>query len=251
MAPNLTVVIPVWDQHVAFLPRCLHSIAAEQVPAHLIIVDNASQVPVAVPPGARVVRVQERRTIGAARNAGLAEVGTPFVVFADADDEIAAGSLAHGLDLLHRDDRAVGVLGRSIVDEYGERQRRGRTPSKSFLTTSHLAPRIARLFWLAAFQASITSTVLRTSCVRDAGAFADDDLGEDWRLAARMARRGPFICIDQPVRIYHRHHAAIRNASHRHVSPSEQRHAVCDDCITDPAATRVARLVASAIRRWG
>lgn len=66
-------------------------------------------------------------------------------------------------------------------------------PSIAFRLAARHAPSLAALFWLAAFQGSMTSTVLRTAAVRNAGGFADTDSAEDWQLAARLARRGPFI----------------------------------------------------------
>lgn len=249
MALDLTIVIPVWDQHAQLLPRCLRTIHSEPVQTAFVIVDNASSLPIGdLPPGARRITLKERQTIGAARNAGLAHVNTPFVVFADADDEVVPGSLSRGLKLLRRSPTAPGVIGRSIVDEHGQYRRRGRTPCTAFRLASRHAPSIAPLFWLCAFQCSITSTLLRTSSVRDADGFADTDIAEDWQLAARLARRGHLICLDQPVRIYHRHAHATRITG-KQQPISTLRHAICTDCMTDPRATPIHRLVASVLRR--
>jgi len=246
MAADLTIIIAVWDEHTRLLPRCLQAIHNEPVAANLALVDNASSLPFDRPSDARRINLTERRSIGEARNAGLAQVNTPFVVFADADDEIASGSLSRSLALLQREPRAPGVLGRSIVQEHGHR-RRGHTPHTAFRLASNYAPGLARLLWLFAFQCSITSTVLRTASVRDAGGFPDTSTGEDWQLAARLARRGPFICLDDPVRIYHRHPAAARNTN-PHASGRAQRQRICADCIIDPRARAADRLLASILR---
>ncbi len=247
MASGLTIVIPVWDEHTRLLPRCLQAIRNEPITADLILVDNASNLPFDTPPHARRVTFTQRQSIGAARNAGLAQASTPFVVFADADDEIAPGSLARGLSLLERRPDSPGVLGRSIVEDHG-RRRRGVTPHPAFRFASRHAPRLAPLFWLFAFQCSITSTVLRTTTVRDVGTFPDTNIAEDWRLAARLARRGPFICLDEPVRIYHRHPAAARNTLPHHDGRTVQAD-VCSDCLSDPGATAMQRLLAAILRR--
>src|SRR4051794_29595745 len=105
------MVIPVWDQHTRLLPRCLEAIRNEPVAAELVIVDNASALPVDVPSTAHRVSLTERHSIGAARNAGLASVNTPYVVFADADDEVAPRSLARSLHRLRDNPRATGVVG--------------------------------------------------------------------------------------------------------------------------------------------
>jgi mycofactocin glycosyltransferase len=248
VAPDLTIVIPVWDHHTQLLPRCLTAIREQRVDAHLIVVDNASKLPVDVPHTARRVTLPRRRSIGAARNAGLALVTTPYVVFADADDEIVPGSLARSLKLLKRCPHAAGVIGRSIVVENDHHRRRGRTPHPAFRFASRYATNLAPLFWLIAFQCSITSTVLRTALVRDAAGFPDTDIAEDWQLAARLARRGRLICLDEPVRTYHRHPKTARNTAPQH-STTTLRRTVCTDCIIDPRTPPAHRVFAQAIRR--
>jgi glycosyltransferase involved in cell wall biosynthesis len=247
MTTDLTIVIPIWDHHVQFLPRCLQAIHDEAIPVELVVVDNASTVPLLeLPPDAQHVTLAERQSIGGARNAGLTHVNTPFVLFADADDQIAPGSLVRNLTLLRRHPDAAGVLGRSLIEEHGHHHR-GLRPRISFRLACRTTPWLASLFWLTDYQCSITTTLLRTDTVRRAGGFADDNIAEDWQLAARMARRGHFICLDKPVRIYHRHTHAARNTT-PHPPPGALRRTICDDCLTDPAASPAQRLFASALR---
>jgi glycosyltransferase involved in cell wall biosynthesis len=244
--PLVTIVVPVWDEHAKLIARCLAAIERERVPTHTVIVDNASTEAIEIPPAARGVTLPSRLSIGAARNAGLQHVTTPYVVFADADDEIAPGSLRRSLALIDRSPSAVGVIGRSIVDENGH-PRRGRTPTRAYQSSSRWLPPLTPLLWLTGFQASITSTLLRTDYVRDAGGFDDGDLGEDWALAARLSRRGPFICIDSPVRIYHRHADATRVTHYDDSSSGGTRRRVCRDCIADARSTSAQRLLATAL----
>jgi glycosyltransferase involved in cell wall biosynthesis len=246
--PLVTIVIPVWDQHTPLLARCVAAIEHEHVQPEIVVVDNHSSEPIDIPPRCHRVTLPTRHSIGAARNAGLEHVTTRYVVFADADDEVAPTSLRRGFALMQRAPQAVGVIGRSIVDEHG-RTRRGRTPRRAYQLSSRWLPSLTPLLWLTAFQASITSTVLSTACVRDVGGFADADMGEDWRLAARLARRGPFICIDEAVRIYHRHQAATRIIHQPDTDHDATQRAIWADCIADPHATRSQRLLASAFQR--
>jgi glycosyltransferase involved in cell wall biosynthesis len=230
------------------LPRCLDAIEREQLATALVVVDNASQEPLELPETAQRVTLATRLTVGAARNAGLKHVDTPYVVFADADDEVAPGSLPRSLALLERNPRAAGVIGRSLVDEGGVDVHRGIRPTTRYRYASRFAPGLVPLLWLAGYQGSITSTVLRTQAVRDAGGFADANTAEDWHLAARLARRGGFVCIDDPVRIYHRHGRALRAREPR-ASAAEQRQAICDGCRADPASTRLHRGIAGVLLR--
>jgi len=72
MVAELTFITPVSAYHVHLIPHVRAQVERQTVPcAHLIIEDR------------------ERRGPGAARNAGLARVDTPFTVFLDADDQIA------------------------------------------------------------------------------------------------------------------------------------------------------------------
>ena len=67
--PDVSVVVPVWDGYVRFLDECVASVRAQEgVAWELIVVDNASSVPIADVPGARTVRSAQRLSTGAARN---------------------------------------------------------------------------------------------------------------------------------------------------------------------------------------
>ena len=80
---SVTIVIPVRDR-AAELRRLLASL--DIAPSQVLVVDDASlddSAAVAREFGARVIRNKTPGGPGAARNAGLAEVTTPFVVFVD------------------------------------------------------------------------------------------------------------------------------------------------------------------------
>lgn len=91
---EVTFVIPVRDRPFA-LDRLLGSLDAG---ASVIVVDDGSNDPagprvVAERHGARLVVLPENRGPAAARNAGLREVGTPFVVFVDSDVVVDAATV--------------------------------------------------------------------------------------------------------------------------------------------------------------
>src|SRR3954466_15693369 len=92
--PDVSVVVPVWGDYVgSALDEALESLRAQDLSARIIVVDNAADPPLADMAGAEVVRSEERLTVGAARNRGLAEVRSPYVIFWDADDLMLPGTI--------------------------------------------------------------------------------------------------------------------------------------------------------------
>jgi len=99
----------------------------------------------------------------------------------------------------------------------------------------HHLPDLATLFWLIAFPPMLHH-VDRCGLQprRDASVFADTNIAEDWHLASPVARRGSFICLGEPVPVYHRRHpVAARNGPEQ----VNARQDVCSDCLSDPSAT--------------
>src|SRR5207247_5170733 len=80
--PSVAVVIPAWDDYVQRdLERAVASVTSQDLPARVIVVDNASRRPIPPLDGVSVVSTGRRLTRGAARNVGLELVTEPFVVF--------------------------------------------------------------------------------------------------------------------------------------------------------------------------
>lgn len=80
MVPNVTFVTAVAPYHNDLLPAAVQSVKAQTIPCeHVIIYDT------------------EQKGAGWARNQGLAQVKTDFVVFLDADDTVSPNFAAHTL----------------------------------------------------------------------------------------------------------------------------------------------------------
>jgi glycosyltransferase involved in cell wall biosynthesis len=123
----VTVVVPVWDRYVDFLGDAVDSVRRNSAEAPIVVVDNASSAAVNEVTGARVVRAPRRLSEGAARNLGLDQVQTEYVVFLDADDMLLEGTL----DFLHQriaSDPGLAVFATSILD--GSTGERHRTPRR-------------------------------------------------------------------------------------------------------------------------
>jgi glycosyltransferase involved in cell wall biosynthesis len=197
----LSVVVPVWDGYVAHLAGTLRSLRDQDVRTTLVVVDNASTVPVPVPADGdvRLVRCPRRLSVGAARSAGLPVVPTPWVVFWDADEEMPAGMLAQLLDQVRRHPSAVAVSGRV---RHGPTGRRYPFPPRWAAPLSRRAPRLFAFATMVRLTYPVIGAALRTDAVRRCGGFPDADAGEDWVLGAVLAVRGRVAVTDLVLRDY-------------------------------------------------
>jgi glycosyltransferase involved in cell wall biosynthesis len=197
----ITVVIPVWDDYVPYLQEAVDSVAPDAEAVSIVVVDNASTPPVTPPPGASVVRASRRLSVGAARNLGLDQVDTKYVVVLDADDRLLPGTLEFLRARLDTDS-SVSVAATSILDSAtGERHRFPRT----------FVPRLARWRRMFAVIDCIWSlfpiqgcALLRTAEVKEAGGYPDSDWGDDWVLAVSLAFRGR-VEVHNRLGRYYRH----------------------------------------------
>ncbi len=108
-AADVTVVVPVKDR-----PEQLARLLASVGPGPVIVVDDGSAVPVGhLPANVEVVRHNQSRGPGAARNTGFAHATTALVAFADSDVVLPGGWLDALLP--HFDDPAVGLVAPRIA----------------------------------------------------------------------------------------------------------------------------------------
>jgi glycosyltransferase involved in cell wall biosynthesis len=186
----VSVVIPVWDDYVEFLPDAVESVRRNSPDVPIIVVDNASSVPLPNLEGCEVVRTPRRLTVGAARKLGIDEVTTEFVVVLDADDVMLDGTLEFLLGRIASDPRLT-VVATSILE--GDTGKRHRTPRR-------FAPRLARAPRLFALANSIWSllpvqggAILRSAEVMDSGSYPDIEWGDDWVVGVSLAFRGRVV----------------------------------------------------------
>ena len=93
-----------------YLRQAVDSALAEE--AHVIVVDDGSTEPLPdLPPDVELVR-QANQGVARARNAGLALVRTPYVLFLDADDRLVPGAVAALREPLDADPKLGFAYGR-------------------------------------------------------------------------------------------------------------------------------------------
>ncbi len=198
-----TVVIAVWDDHVsARLADVLASIRAQAANASIVVVDNASKVPLPPLPGAWVIRAPRRLTAGAARNLGLTRVTTAYVIFWDADDIMLPETL-NALEHTMVSNPQLAAFGMAALEDPS--RARHRWPRRSIARLAKRPRAFAFLHAIWPLFPSTGASIIRTELVQQAGGYADSDLGEDWVLGVSLAFRGQLGWSEQPGRLYRLH----------------------------------------------
>jgi glycosyltransferase involved in cell wall biosynthesis len=189
---DATVVIPVHDREVA-LHAALRSVLAQTLrPARIVVVDDGSSdasAAVAEEYPVTLVRHEQARGSGAARNSGIAAADTTWIAFLDSDDVWLPEHLA----------TVAPALGEHVfvttpmVDSFG----RGRgnvtgrpqpvTPSTLFFPENIVC----------------TSTVVaRRSSIDAVGGFSDLPRAQDLDLFLKLLEVGTALALPVPTAVY-------------------------------------------------
>src|SRR3954466_11449024 len=200
-----TVLMPVWDEYVPWLPQAVRSVQEQDAAARLVVVDNASDARLPALPGVCVVTSPRRPTLGAARNLGLAHLSTPHAVVWDADDTMLPGTLGF-LESAMRTDRRLAAYGSAIVEEPSGR--RHRWPRRWVAALARLPAMFALLDCVWSLYPTTGATIMRTELARSAG-YGEAESGEDWCLGVSLAFRGRVGWSERPGRTYRLHPHSI------------------------------------------
>jgi glycosyltransferase involved in cell wall biosynthesis len=195
----VSVVIPVWDDYVEFLPDAVASVRRNSSEARIIVVDNASSVPLPDLGGCEVVRSDRRLSVGAARTLGVERVATEYVVVLDADDLLLDGALEF-MRARIASDRRVTVVATSILEgDTGKRHRAPRRFVPPLTRASRLFALVNSVWLLLPIQGC---AILRAADLREAGAYPDIEWGDDWVVAVSLAFRGRVEVSERLGRYY-------------------------------------------------
>ena len=120
-ARSVAVVIPSWNS-AQLLPRCLDSIAAQEVEVELLVVDNGSSdgsVALLAERGVEHVALPRNTGFAAAVNLGVARVRSDAVLVLNADAVLEPGCLGALAERLRSDPGLAGVQPRILQLEEG------------------------------------------------------------------------------------------------------------------------------------
>jgi glycosyltransferase involved in cell wall biosynthesis len=248
----MTVVIPVWGSYCAKLADCVEDIARQEGSPEIIVVDNASDLPLPpLPPAVRVLPLPERVSVGAARNAGLGRVHTRYVVFVDADDRLLPGTLSFLGETLDRDPELVAAITKHVLwnPRTGERAIVDRSPRRIVYTIARFPPLLALCTLRFNIFPIVGCAALRTDVARRCGGFGDGSIGEDWELCAALAWRGRIRFSRRPGRLYAVENGSLWHRAHDRRTFDEQYERFRRRLFADEAVPRWARLLERGIAR--
>jgi glycosyltransferase involved in cell wall biosynthesis len=237
-------VVPAWGEYAGTpLAEALESLRAQDAPARILVVDNASEPPLEARDGVDLIRSDKRLTVGAARNLGLASVQTPYVIFWDADDLMLPGTLGFLRDRIASEPDAV-LVAASILEGDPPSPHRWPRPWTYPLTRFRWPFTLAHCVW-SLFPAT-GSAIIRTDAARAMG-FGDANSGEDWVLGVSLAFRGRVILEARPGRLYRRHAGSLWETQRAAPQLVAHARAVRERMRADPAVPGWARLLLPAV----
>lgn len=212
MTARTTIVIATHDR-LPLLRESVGSVVAQTTRDwELVIVDDASSdgtydwVSGLADERIRAIRLEEHSERSAARNRGLDDCRTPYVLFLDDDDLLVPDAIARLLPGLESDPECIAVVGGCVCfDDEGHEY-----------SLPHPARTVKRDVWLESifgWVGQIWRTLFRTEVVRTAGSFASGlVMGEDRDLWLRVSRFGPVLLIPDVVARYRVHSGQWRPA---------------------------------------
>jgi glycosyltransferase involved in cell wall biosynthesis len=197
------------------LRRALRSVLAQNVaPAEVLVVDDCSTdrtAAVAQALGATVVRHDENRGEGAARNSGIAAATQPWVALLDSDDEW----LPHHLDALWRG-RGQYVLVATSVMRWGEEPAGDRLHGS--VSTRPLAIRSPADIVFPENPVPVCAVMIRRDVALKAGGYRPFQHCADFDFLLRCLEHGGGVVLPEVGAIYHLH--AEQVSQHREAMKS-------------------------------
>ncbi|MBM3230952.1 glycosyltransferase [Candidatus Peregrinibacteria bacterium] len=198
-AVTVAVIIPCHN-YAQFLPEAVESVLAQTVqPTEILVVDDASEdgtPEVARRYATRGVRYLrgDWRSVGAARNAGIAATSAAFLIFLDADDILHSEYIRLALDVLHN--RSDAGLAYGNQQFFGDQHLYFEAPAvfdwKRFDSINHLN----------------ASAVVRRTALQQAGGFSHGvEQDGDWVTWRRILRLG-WNAVKFEGTMFYRSHAA-------------------------------------------
>lgn len=198
-APAVTAVIPTHDR-LGLLLRTLESVRAQRnVEMSVVVVDDGGSDGTTDAlremdlPGVRVLRHERSKGVSAARNAGLAQVTTPFTAFVDDDDLWAPTKTADQLASLATTAGARwSCSGALHVDRVLEVRNYHAPPASGRVD--------AELLRINVVPGGGSGLLVETALAREVGGFDETiSILADWDFNLRLGLVSPVASVDRPL----------------------------------------------------
>ena len=179
MEQLVTVIVPVAETHLKYLPEALRSLTNQTVQVHKTIVVNDSGKSLRINAGTTVMNTRGKQGAAVARNLALERVNTPFVVFLDADDLMVNTAIETML-------RAYASY-REACYVYGDAWQTNGDGKVGY----YVAPTYDRQLLIGERNIHNVTALVPTSIARKVGGFDEVIRGwEDWDFYIRLALAG-------------------------------------------------------------
>ena len=206
--PLVSIIIPTFNRR-HFVGDAVDSCLAQTYPnCEIIVIDDGSTDDTGGflrhQYGERIRYIhQANQGPGIARNRGIAAAKGSFVHFCDADDRLASRKIQICMDYFraHPEVAVVHTYYQFVASD-------GSTPLETSPFPQFSEDIFCELLRLAGNHILISSTMIRTAALRDAGGFPDDAefrSAEDWDLFLRLSAKYKFHGIDERL-VYRRMH---------------------------------------------
>lgn len=212
---SISIVIPAYN-YAATLPRAVESVLCELEPQHeLIVIDDGSTdaTPAAIeelarlhPDAFRAIR-KENGGLSSVRNRGIREARGLYLIFLDADDELAPGALAALDEHLRAHPHSRMVIG-GHTSVWPDGKRREHLPHD--LPDQPLAR-------LRAYLLDKRIAISNGACAMHRDVFARGDYPEGFRNAedipvfAQVLANYPCTVLRRPLALIHKHDDSLRH----------------------------------------
>ena len=201
---RVTVIIPAWGGYSGeLLDRAVNSVhRASSQNVYILIVDNANEPPLTLP-SCRMVRTDTRLALGAARNLGLRQARSEYVLFLDADDELVPGAIDMMLEELARHapaHRRPLLVSASLIDPASGTPYHWPYPWMRAMTAH---PALFQLLESARPSFPVNGSLIdRRAAASTAGYDNDPTSAEDWTFGVSLAWACCVIPDRAPTLVY-------------------------------------------------
>lgn len=228
-ARTVSVLVPTYNR-AALLEECLHSLLAQTIPAHqIIVVDDGSTDDTAERVqsvnnccGSRISYV--RKDNGGkprALNFALPMVTGEWVWIFDDDDVAMLTSIQSRLALLDRRPDAKVVLSNHLWGRSGDNGAIEPTKEHRWPPVNEAS---LRLQFMRSCFTTLQGALVRSECYQQVGPFREDLVAsEDYEMLLRLVRRYPVALLDRPTFVFRRHEGERGPATQRYASDKRER----------------------------